>query len=103
MRRRSVILAGVSSMALAAMRGPAILAGVSLRLPLARAASQPGVLVAAADALGVNEIKTLQFVASGTNFTVGQNFTPDDFMAACDVSFLCSPAACAASSALSRR
>lgn len=49
-----------------------------MKLPRASAASQPGVLEAAADALGVNEIKTLQFVASGTNFTVGQNFTPDD-------------------------
>jgi glyoxylase-like metal-dependent hydrolase (beta-lactamase superfamily II) len=78
MRRRPVLLAGVSCMAFAAMRGLAVLAGVSVRLPLARAAPHPGALEAAADALGVNEIKTLQFIASGTNFTVGQNFTPND-------------------------
>ena len=78
MRRRSVVRTGVSSIALAAMRGLAVLAGVSVSLPRARATAQPGPLEAAADALGVNEIKTVQFIASGTNFTVGQNFTPDD-------------------------
>jgi glyoxylase-like metal-dependent hydrolase (beta-lactamase superfamily II) len=35
-------------------------------------------LKAAADALGVSVIKTLQFIASGNSFTVGQNFTPND-------------------------
>ena len=49
-----------------------------MSLPRARATPQPGPLDAAADALSVNEIKTVQFIASGTNFTVGQNFTPDD-------------------------
>ena len=44
----------------------------------AHATPQPGPLEAAADALAVNKIKTLQFIASGTNFTVGQIFTPDD-------------------------
>src|SRR5256885_810535 len=52
-------------------------------LALAGAASptsgdQRDVLKAAADALGAPAIKTLQFTASGANFTVGQNFTPND-------------------------
>src|SRR5437762_3714965 len=33
---------------------------------------------AAAAALGVNTIHTLQFSGSGATFTVGQNFTPTD-------------------------
>src|SRR5438045_2068469 len=78
MRRRSIVRTGVSSITLAALRRLAILTGVSMSLPRAHATPQPGPLEAAADALAVNKIKTLQFIASGTNFTVGQNFTPDD-------------------------
>jgi glyoxylase-like metal-dependent hydrolase (beta-lactamase superfamily II) len=40
--------------------------------------AQQGGLKAAADALGVANIKTLQFTGSGTNFSVGQNFTPKE-------------------------
>jgi Metallo-beta-lactamase superfamily len=39
---------------------------------------QRDVLKSAAEALGVEYIKTLQFIASGATFTVGQNFTPND-------------------------
>ena len=41
-------------------------------------AQQRDPLKAAADALGATRIRTLQFTASGSNFTVGQNFTPND-------------------------
>ncbi|MGH9883481.1 MAG: hypothetical protein ACRD6N_18820 [Pyrinomonadaceae bacterium] len=57
----------------------AILSG-ALVLALARGVSsqQHNTLKSAADALGVNRIKSLQFIASGATFTVGQNFTPND-------------------------
>jgi glyoxylase-like metal-dependent hydrolase (beta-lactamase superfamily II) len=35
-------------------------------------------LKSAADALGVNQIKTLEFTGSGATFSVGQNFEPND-------------------------
>jgi hypothetical protein len=35
-------------------------------------------LKAAATVLRADEIKTLQFIASGDSFTVGQNFTPNE-------------------------
>lgn len=35
-------------------------------------------LKSAADALGVNQIKTLAFTGSGATFSVGQNFEPND-------------------------
>src|SRR5437773_1058040 len=41
-------------------------------------AQQRDPLKAAADALGATRIRTPQFTASGSNFTVGQNFTPND-------------------------
>jgi glyoxylase-like metal-dependent hydrolase (beta-lactamase superfamily II) len=41
-------------------------------------AQQPSTLKAAGDALGVATIKRLRFTASGTNFTVGQNFTASE-------------------------
>lgn len=41
-------------------------------------AQQAGPLKAAADALGVDNIKTLQFNASGSAFQIGQNFTPSE-------------------------
>jgi len=40
--------------------------------------AQQGAPKAAADALGVASIKTLQFTGSGRNFSVGQNFTPNE-------------------------
>ncbi len=42
------------------------------------AAQQADPLKAAADALGVAKIKTLQFTGSGATFSVGQNFKPTD-------------------------
>jgi hypothetical protein len=47
-------------------------------IAVGRSAQQPDPLKGAADALGASRIKTLEFVASGANFTVGQNFTPSD-------------------------
>src|SRR4030095_14404127 len=40
--------------------------------------AQRNALQAAADALGAVRIKTLQFTGSGANFSVGQNFTPNE-------------------------
>jgi hypothetical protein len=40
--------------------------------------AQRTAIEAAADALGADAIRTLEFTASGATFTVGQNFTPDD-------------------------
>jgi glyoxylase-like metal-dependent hydrolase (beta-lactamase superfamily II) len=40
--------------------------------------AQQGALQTAATALGVANIKTLQFTGSGRNFSVGQNYTPAD-------------------------
>src|SRR5262245_56814865 len=46
-------------------------------LPLAAATlAQTDAVKSAADALGAANVKTLQFTASGVNFSVGQNFTP---------------------------
>ena len=47
-----------------------------LTMTLAGAVDQSDALKAAANALGINRINTLEFIASGTSFTVGQNFTP---------------------------
>ena len=44
----------------------------------AASAEQEDALKAAADTLSATAIKTLQFTASGADFTVGQNFTPND-------------------------
>src|SRR4030095_528260 len=41
-------------------------------------AQQRNALQATADALGVARIKTLQFTGSGANFSVGQNYTPNE-------------------------
>jgi glyoxylase-like metal-dependent hydrolase (beta-lactamase superfamily II) len=41
-------------------------------------AQQRNPIQTAADALGVAKIKTLQFTGSGANFSVGQNFTPNE-------------------------
>ena len=49
-----------------------------LVLAVGSSAQQPNALTAAAAALGVANIKTLQFTGSGANFSVGQNFTPTD-------------------------
>jgi glyoxylase-like metal-dependent hydrolase (beta-lactamase superfamily II) len=51
---------------------------LTLALAVLPSAQQQGAPKAAADALGVASIKTLQFTGSGTNFSVGQNFTPKD-------------------------
>ena len=51
-----------------------VLLGV-LALSPAPSAQQAGALRAAADALGVANLKTLQFTAAGTAYQVGQNFT----------------------------
>jgi len=47
-----------------------------LALTSALTAQQPNAVQKAADALGVAKIKTLQYTASGANFSVGQNYTP---------------------------
>ena len=44
----------------------------------AGSSAQQGALQTAADALGVANIKTLQFTGSGANFSVGQNYTPTE-------------------------
>jgi len=53
------------------------IAGV-LAIAFSLAAQQRGAVQTAADALGTAKIKTLQFTGSGANFSVGQNFTPND-------------------------
>src|SRR5215510_8890545 len=40
--------------------------------------AQTDAVKAATDALGAGNVKTLQFTASGANFSVGQNFTPSE-------------------------
>jgi glyoxylase-like metal-dependent hydrolase (beta-lactamase superfamily II) len=61
------------------MRKMIILVSVGvLFLAVKRFAQQPDVLKVTLDVLGVDQLKTLQFTASGANFTVGQNFTPVD-------------------------
>lgn len=49
-----------------------------LALSGASLAQQPGAIKAAADALGASNLKSLQFTASGRNFSVGQPFNPAD-------------------------
>jgi glyoxylase-like metal-dependent hydrolase (beta-lactamase superfamily II) len=49
-----------------------------LTLAVVPSAQQPDALKAAADTLGAAKINTLQFTGSGANFSVGQNFTPND-------------------------
>ena len=57
----------------------AVLACISvLTLTVAQSAQQRDTLKAAADALGAERVKTLRITASGNNFTVGQNFAPND-------------------------
>jgi len=51
---------------------------LTLALAVLPSAQQQGAPKAAADALGVASIKTLQFTGSGRNFSVGQNFTPNE-------------------------
>jgi hypothetical protein len=64
--RRLTILATMCTLALGAA------------LPVATSAQQADALKAAADALGAGTMKTLQFTGSGANFSVGQNFTPNE-------------------------
>src|SRR5215510_8276460 len=49
-----------------------------LILASALTAQQRTALQTAADALGVAKIKTLQFTGSGANFSVGQNYLPNE-------------------------
>lgn len=49
-----------------------------LALATAPSAQQAGALQAAATALGANTIKTLQFMGTGQNFSVGQNYVASD-------------------------
>jgi hypothetical protein len=61
------------------MRRFAILSGaIVLALAPSVCAQQHDALKSAADALGANHIKTLQFTGSGATFSAGQNFTPND-------------------------
>ncbi len=60
-----------------------IIVGVACVLALASlsvvpSAQQSNALTAAATALGAANIKSLQYTGSGANFSVGQNFTPND-------------------------
>src|SRR5437763_17177076 len=59
---RKVLFAGFGVLALACVLG----------------AQQANTLQTAADALGVQKIKTLQFTGSGQNFSVGQNYLPTE-------------------------
>src|SRR5258705_768244 len=49
-----------------------------LALAVVPSAQQPDALKAAADSLGAAKINTLQFTGSGANFSVGQNFSPNE-------------------------
>src|SRR5712672_364759 len=60
--RRSTVFGAILALAVAAISS----------------AQQADALKAAADALGVGKLKTLQFTGSGANFSVGQNFTPSE-------------------------
>jgi glyoxylase-like metal-dependent hydrolase (beta-lactamase superfamily II) len=60
------------------MRKVTLLAVAALMLASALAAQQRNALQTAADALGVARIKTLQFTGSGANFSVGQNYLPNE-------------------------
>lgn len=51
---------------------------IVLALAPAISAQQRDALKSAADALGVDHIKTLQFTGSGATFSVGQNFAPNN-------------------------
>jgi glyoxylase-like metal-dependent hydrolase (beta-lactamase superfamily II) len=60
------------------MRKVTLLGVVALMLASALAAQQRNALQTAGDALGVARIKTLQFTGSGANFSVGQNYLPNE-------------------------
>ena len=61
------------------MRKVTILATIGiLALACVLAAQQRNAVQTAADALGVAKIKTLQFTGSGANFSVGQNYAPNE-------------------------
>ncbi len=60
------------------MRKVTLLGVAALMLASALAAQQRNALQTAADALGVARIKTLQFTGSGANFSVGQNYLPNE-------------------------
>ena len=61
------------------MRKITILATVGILVfASALGAQQRNAIQAAADALGAGKIKTLQFTGSGANFSVGQNYTPNE-------------------------
>ena len=61
------------------MRSIAILsAAIVLAFAPDASPQQFDALKSAADALGVSQIKTLEFTGSGATFSVGQNFEPDD-------------------------
>src|SRR5215831_4444712 len=55
----------------------AIAAGI-LACTLSSFAQQADAIKAAADALGVANLKSLRFTSVGSNFSVGQNPKPDD-------------------------
>src|SRR5262249_34328337 len=61
------------------MRKVTIVATIGvLALASALNAQQANPLQKAAEALGVAKIKTLQYTGSGANFSVGQNYTPNE-------------------------
>src|SRR5439155_16073980 len=60
------------------MRKITLLGVVALTLVSALAAQQRNALQTAADTLGAARIKTLQFTGSGANFSVGQNYLPNE-------------------------
>jgi len=61
------------------MRKVTIVATIGvLALAFALNAQQANPLQKAAEALGVAKIKTLQYTGSGANFSVGQNYTPNE-------------------------
>jgi hypothetical protein len=60
------------------MRSFALSGAIVLLLAPLISTQERDALKAAAEALSVDHIKTLQVIASGATFTVGQNFTPSD-------------------------
>src|SRR5438132_7444910 len=60
------------------MRKITLLGVVALTLVSALAAQQRNALQTAADTLGAARIKTLQITGSGANFSVGQNYLPNE-------------------------
>ena len=60
------------------MRNYIALAVLGLLILTSAVGAQQGALQTAADKLGVAKIKTLQVTGSGTNFSVGQNYTSSD-------------------------